>query len=67
MKLFTYNFLNFKKWLSNSTIKFLLSCLKIGAEVNLYGFYLKGIFPFMALQKMNILFYFSSIYLFKKN
>ena len=40
MKLPTYNSFNFKKWFSNSTIEFLVSCLKIGKKVYLYCFYL---------------------------
>jgi len=66
MKLLIYNFLNIKKWFSNSTIESLVSCLKLGEEVNLYCFYLQGYLPFYDLKNMNLLFYFSSIYLFKK-
>ena len=62
MKFLTYNSLNFNKWLSNSTIEFLESCLKIGEKVYLYYFYL----PFYHFKKNDLLFYFSSIYLFKK-
>jgi len=57
MKLFTYKTLNFKKWFSNSTIEFLVSCLKKGKKLNLYYFCFQRYFPFYHSTK-NWIYYF---------
>jgi len=51
MKFFTYNSLNFKKGLSNSTIESLVLSMKIGEEVNLYCFHLHVYLSFLSLKK----------------
>jgi len=63
MKLSTYDSLNFKEWLSNSTIEFLVSYLKI-CEVNLYCFYLQPYLPLYHFTRNESIILFSSIYLF---
>jgi len=58
MKLSTYNYLNLNKWFSNSTIKFLLSSLKIGEKSKFILFSPSMISFLLSLKKKNLLFYF---------